>query len=67
MIDVASVRTSGILRMPSEEITIQVEPELARAYRAASGSLEDLMREVSREALSHGLTPEVLESILREP
>jgi hypothetical protein len=31
------------------------------------GSLEDLMRDISRKAQQRGLTPEILESILREP
>ena len=31
------------------------------------GSLKDLMRDISRQAQERGLTPEVLESILREP
>jgi hypothetical protein len=74
--------------MQAEEITIRVDPEAARAYRAAteqdrrkldlllslrlhdalrpSGSLPDLMRELSRRAQERGLTPEVVESILHE-
>jgi hypothetical protein len=74
--------------MQTEEITIQVDTEAARAYRAASeqerrkldlllnlrlhdalgssGSLGDLMRELSRKAQERGLTPETLESILHE-
>ncbi len=31
------------------------------------GSLKDLMSEISRKAQERGLTPEILESILREP
>jgi hypothetical protein len=34
---------------------------------AANGSLKDVMREISRQAQERGLTPEILESILREP
>ncbi|HBI43939.1 MAG TPA: hypothetical protein DDY78_13970 [Planctomycetales bacterium] len=74
--------------MENEEITIRVDTEAARAYRAASeqerrkldllltlrlydalhtsGTLQDLMRELSRKAQDRGLTPEVLESILNE-
>ena len=74
--------------MLTEEITIRVDPEAARAYRAASeqdrrkvdlmlslrlretirpdGSLQELMREVSRKAQERGLTPEILESILND-
>jgi hypothetical protein len=72
--------------MPTEEITIRVDPKVALAYRAASdhdrrrldvllslclhdalsppGSLEDLMREISRKARERGLIPEILESIM---
>lgn len=32
-----------------------------------SGSLEDLMREISATAQQRGLTPEILDSILNEP
>jgi hypothetical protein len=32
----------------------------------AGGSLEQLMREISRRAQERGLTPEILESILHE-
>jgi hypothetical protein len=74
--------------MSTEEITIRVDPESARAYRQASeqerrkldllltlrlhealqsnGSLQELMRDISREAKASGLTPEVLDSILHE-
>jgi hypothetical protein len=74
--------------MQTEEITIRVDPDAARAYRATtdeqrrkldlllslrlqdalnpSGSLQDLMRDISRKAQERGLTPEILESILRE-
>ena len=73
--------------MKTEEITIQVPAELARAYRTASEedrrkmdllasfqlteflrsreSLEEVMDEMSREACPRGLTPEILDSILR--
>lgn len=75
--------------MQTEEITIHVDPEAARAYRAASeqerrkfdlllslrlqdvlrpsGSLKELMQDISRKAQERGLTPEILESILDEP
>jgi predicted amino acid racemase len=75
--------------MQTEEITIRVDPEVARAYRTApeqerrkldlllslrlqdalrpGGSLKDLMRDISRKAQERGLTPEILETILREP
>ena len=74
--------------MQTEEITIRVDPEAARGYRAASererrkldllltlrlhdalnpsGSLQELMRDLSRKAQERGLTPEILESILHE-
>jgi len=72
--------------MQTEEITIRVDTEAARGYRAASeqerrkldlllslrlrdalnpsGSLQEVMRELSRNAQERGLTPEILESIL---
>jgi hypothetical protein len=75
--------------MQTEEITIRVDPEAARAYRGASeqerrkldvllslrlqdalqptGSLDQFMRDIGRKAQERGLTPEILESILREP
>ena len=75
--------------MQTEEITIRVDADAARAYRAASeqeqrkfdlllslrlhdalrpsGSLPELMANLSRKAQERGLTPEVLESILHEP
>jgi hypothetical protein len=78
-----------LIAMQTEEITIRVDPEAARAYRAASeqerrkldlllslrlhdalrpsGSLKELMRDISRKAQERGLTPEALESILHEP
>ena len=74
---------------PTEEITIRVDPEAAKAYRAAPEeqkrkmellvglqlhrfldpreSLEEVMREASRQAQERGMTPEILESILNEP
>jgi hypothetical protein len=74
--------------MAAEEITIQVDADAARAYRAASGkqkqqldllldlrlrealhaggSLEQLMRDISRKAQERGLTADILESILHE-
>jgi hypothetical protein len=33
--------------------------------RSASGSLQDVMREISHRAQERGLTPEILESILK--
>lgn len=75
--------------MPTEQITINVDPQTAQAYRAVAeqdrrkldlllslrlqdalrtkGSLQELMREVSRKAQERGLTPEILESILNGP
>lgn len=75
--------------MQTEEITIRVDSDAARAYRTApehdrrkldlllslrlqdaldSGqSLPDLMQDISRKAHERGLTPEILESILRDP
>ena len=74
--------------MQTEEITIRVNAEAARAYRAASesdrrkldlllsvrlhdalhpsGTLQELMHELSRKAQERGLTPEILESILHD-
>ena len=74
--------------MPTEEITIRVEPRAARAYREASeqerlklelllslrlqdalnrqGSLQDAMRDISRNAQARGLTPEIWEVIRDE-
>lgn len=74
--------------MQTEEITIRVDTDAARAYRATSdqgrrkldlllslrlhdaldsvGSLKDVMRDISRKAQERGLTPEILESILRK-
>lgn len=75
--------------MLTEQISIRVDSEDARAYREApeqerrkldlllslrlhdalrpSGSLKELMGDISRKAQERGLTPEILESILREP
>jgi hypothetical protein len=72
----------------TEELTIHVEPEAARAYHSASaedrrklnlllsmklrdafrstGSLKEIMHDISQQAQARGMTPEVLESILRE-
>ena len=33
----------------------------------SSGSLKDIMRDISQQAQQRGLTPEILESILSEP
>jgi hypothetical protein len=77
-----------LMTMQTEEITIRVDSEAARAYRAASenkrrkldallslhlhdalhpeGTLEQIMREISRKAQDRGLTPEILDSILHE-
>ena len=74
--------------MQAEEITIRVDPEAARAYRAASeeerrkldlllslrlhdalrpsGSLKELMRDISHKAQERGMTAEILQSILNE-
>ena len=71
-----------------EQITISVDSDLARIYRAASDGerrklslllnlrlrdaveserpLQEIMDEVSRKAQKHGLTPEILQSILYE-
>ncbi len=68
-----------------ENITIQVDPEIAKAYRDADAdkkrkiqiflnimlkkamtqkSLLEVMEEASQEAVSNGMTPEILESII---
>jgi hypothetical protein len=74
--------------MQTEEITIRVDAQAAKTYRAATeqerrkldlllslrlqdalsatGSLQDVMRDISRKAQERGLTPEILESILNE-
>ena len=83
------ITLEALAAMQTEEITIRVDPEAARTYRAASeqerrqldlllslrlqdvlrpsGSLKDLMRDISRKAQERGLTPEILEAILNEP
>ena len=70
-----------------ENITIQVDPEIAKAYREAEPEkqqkiqiflnimlqkavsqkpLLDIMEEASQQALAKGMTPEILESILKD-
>jgi len=70
-----------------ENITIQVEPEIAKAYREAEPEkqqkiqiflnimlqkavskkpLLDIRKEVSQQAIANGITPEILESILKD-
>ncbi|MDB9307532.1 MAG: hypothetical protein ACK5WC_08020 [Aphanizomenon sp.] len=70
-----------------ENITIQVEPEIAKAYREAEPEkqqkiqiflnimlqkavsqkpLLDIMEEASQQAIAKGMTPEILESILKD-
>jgi hemoglobin-like flavoprotein len=72
----------------TEPITINVDPEVARAFNSASPEereqlellinlqliaatrqlppLEELMDEIGRKAQERGLTPEILEDILRD-
>lgn len=74
--------------MQTEEITIRVDSEAARAYKSASeedrgkldlllslrlhdamnpsGSLQELMRDVSRKAQKRGVTPAILEEIVND-
>lgn len=74
--------------MSTNEITVHVRPDVARAYEAASEadrrkmallvsfqltefmqssqSLDEAMSAMSREAKRNGLTPEILDSILRD-
>ena len=75
--------------MPNETITLPLDPEAARAYKAAAPEvqkkmqvlvslwlrelatteppdLKKLMDEVSRKARAQGITPEILESLLRD-
>jgi len=75
--------------MMTETIAIQVDPEAARAYKAAPpddqkkmqallslwlrdlataqpATLKEIMTDVSQKAQARGLTPEVLESLLKE-
>jgi hypothetical protein len=70
-----------------EKITIQVDPEIAKAYREAEPEkqqkiqiflnimlqkavsqkpLLDIMEEASQQAIAKGMTPEILESILKD-
>ncbi|MFM6781215.1 MAG: hypothetical protein ACKPKU_08865, partial [Dolichospermum sp.] len=70
-----------------ENITIQVDPEIAKAYREAEPQkqqkiqiflnimlqkavsqkpLLDIMEEASQQAIANGMTPEILESILKD-
>ncbi|MCW9679340.1 MAG: hypothetical protein ACKPE1_07920 [Dolichospermum sp.] len=70
-----------------ENITIQVDPEIAKAYREAEPEkqqkiqiflnimlqkavsqkpLLDIMEEASQQAIANGMTPEILESILKD-
>jgi hypothetical protein len=70
-----------------ENITIQVEPEIAKAYREAEPEkqqkiqiflnimlqkavsqkpLLDIMEEASQQAIAKGMTPEILQSILKD-
>ncbi|GAX34150.1 hypothetical protein [Nodularia sp. NIES-3585] len=70
-----------------ENITIKVDPEIAKAYREAEPEkqqkiqmflnimlkkavsqkpLLDIMEEASQQAISNGMTPEILESILND-
>ncbi|BAZ84817.1 hypothetical protein RI030_03090 [Aphanizomenon flos-aquae NRERC-008] len=70
-----------------ENITIQVDPEIAKAYREAEPEkqqkiqiflnimlqkavsqkpLLDIMEEASQQAIAKGMTPEILESILKD-
>ncbi|MBS3027371.1 MAG: hypothetical protein HCA25_09820 [Dolichospermum sp. DET50] len=70
-----------------ENITIQVDPEIAKAYREAEPEkqqkiqiflnimlqkavsqkpLLDIMEEASQQAVANGMTPEILESILKD-
>ena len=70
-----------------ENITIQVDSEIAKAYREAKPEkqqkiqtflnimlqkavsqklLLDIMEEASQQAIANGITPEILESILKD-
>ena len=74
--------------MPTETISIPLDPQTARAYGAARAeeklkmqalvglwlreltsnelpSLEQVLDEAGRKAQAHGLTPEVLDSLLK--
>jgi hypothetical protein len=75
--------------MATNTITIQVDPEVARAYQDAppddqkkmrallslwlrdlaaseSATLKEIMSEVSQRAQARGLTPELVEELLKE-
>ncbi|PYV18369.1 MAG: hypothetical protein DMG21_05320 [Acidobacteria bacterium] len=75
--------------MPTKTITIPLDPDAAKAFRAAppadqkkikallgiwlrdltkaeSADLKKLMDDVSRHARAQGLTPEILESLLKD-
>jgi hypothetical protein len=75
--------------MTMETITIQVDPQAARAYKAAPhheqlkmqallglwlkdlataepATLKEIMNDLSRKAEARGLTPEAVESLLKE-
>ena len=75
--------------MATETITIQVDPEAARAFNAAPpadqrkmgallslwlkdvamaepAALKQLMTDISKKARDRGLTPEILENLLKE-
>jgi hypothetical protein len=75
--------------MATETITIQVDPEAARAYKAAPpadqrkmgallglwlkdaataepAALKRMMSDLSKKARDRGLTPEILENLLKE-
>jgi hypothetical protein len=75
--------------MATETITLQVDLEAARAFKAATAeereklqvllgmwlkeyakadaaSLKETMNEISRKARSKGLTPEILDSIMKD-
>jgi hypothetical protein len=64
-VDTAATRA---YRAASEQERRKLDLLSLRLHEALqpSGSLEDLMRELSRKAQERGLTPEVLESILHE-
>ena len=74
--------------MPAETITIPLDPEAAKIYKAAPAedkkkmqallslwlrdlamrepsTLKEIMDDLSRKAQARGLTPEVLESLLK--
>ena len=74
--------------MATETITIQVDGEAAKAYKAAPGdqrkmeallslwlkdvataepaALKQMMTDLSKKARDRGLTPEILENLLKE-